>query len=245
MIITPVCRGWAPRRRALVVATLACAFALVFAASAYAAPGVTNAKFSNPVAYELKSLLSTRFTCDVNTSGTWGKLDIMGANGIVKTVYSGPLTAGTNWFPLWNGMDASGKRLPSASYDWRLTVTKGGESTVVRGKITVSKIHFIVKGRLQDLGIAYYDRYMIPGNANIYFQATNESFVDSLYMYLWTPSDDLVGSGLISFEENETRKGTFYLRKNPGNDTSLHERGIHTFEVDVANDVTFYMTVIQ
>lgn len=230
---------------AVFVAMLAAFLTFAFASTAFAAPGVTNAKFSNPVAYELKSLLSTRFTCDVDTPGTWGRLDILGANGVVKTVYNGPLTQGTNWFPLWNGYGANGKRLPSASYDWRLTVTKGGESTVVRGKLTVSKIHFVVQGRLTDLGEESYSRYMVPGSANIYWQFTNNSWVDSLYFYLYAPSGTNVGWAYVDFDENETLKGTWYLRKEPGNDTLIYERGMHDFEISVANDVTFYMTVIQ
>lgn len=231
--------------RVVLFAAIVCLFVGVSATSAYAAPGVANAKFSSNIAYELKSMLSTRFTCDVDSAGTWGRLDILSASGVVKTVYDGPMTAGTNWLPLWNGMNSKGQRMPSAAYDWRLTVTKSGESTVARGKITVSKIAFIIKGNLANLDSVYLDRYMIPGTANIYYQVSNNSYVDSLYMYLWAPSDDIVGTHMWGFDENDLLKGTLYLRNNPGNDTSCHERGLHTFDLSAANDVTFYMTVIQ
>ncbi len=237
---------------AVFVAMLAALLTFAFASTAFAAPGVTYAKFSNPVAYELKSLLSTRFTCDVDTPGTWGRLDILGANGVVKTVYNGPLTQGANWFPLWNGLDNAGKRLPSASYDWRLTVTKGAESTVVRGKITVSKIQFVVKGRSDGQVITFQDRYMIPGSANIYWQATNRtSSSSSLHVELRAPSTvaspvgRVVGYGDIEFDPSETVKGTWYLRKEPGNDTLLYDRGVHRFAIRSLNVVDYYMTVIQ
>lgn len=225
---------------------LAALFVALMAGTAYAAPVVTNAKFSNPVAYELKSLLTTRFTCDVDTAGTWGRLDILGASGIVKTIYNGPLVQGTNWFPLWNGLDASGKRLPSASYDWRLTVSKGGESTVVTGKITVSKIHFFIKGRLQDLAAADELRYMIPGNANIYYDMVTADILDVFSLELYDPVGGEVGFALWTFDfAGDRKRGTLYLRNNPGNDTSIHIRGMHNFHLEAANDVTYYFTVIQ
>lgn len=228
---------------AVFVAMLAALLTFAFASTAFAAPGVTNAKFSNPVAYELKSLLSTRFTCDVDTPGTWGRLDILGANGVVKTVYNGPLTQGTNWFPLWNGYGANGKRLPSASYDWRLTVTKGGESTIVRGKLTVSKIHFVISGQADPDTPYFYSRYMMPGNANVYSRIVNNSGDTScltLAMF-FSPNTEELGYIYWWTNPNSVLNYTHYTRDY----FDLKYRGVHTIGVMASEDSTFYMTVIQ
>lgn len=229
----------------LCFSVLVCACLFASAAGAYAAPGVTQARFLNPVAYELKSLLSTRFTCNVDTAGTWGKLDVMGANGIVKTIYSGPLVAGTNWFPLWTGLDAAGRRLPSASYDWRLTVSKGGQSTVVRGKITVSRIHFAIAGQGGYLQQTYYSRYMAPGPANIYYDLKNDTPYDTLSLDIYEPSQRLVSHSSWEFDYQQRIPGVLYLRNNPGNDTLVRERGMHTLKIGTYDQVDYYFTVIQ
>lgn len=179
----------------------------------------------------------------VDSANTWGRLDILGANGVVKTIYNGPLVAGSNWFPLWNGMDSAGRRMPSASYDWRLTVSKAGESTVVRGKITVSKIHFVIKGGPTDPDGDYYIRYMVPGNANIYVQATTTEPYDMFAFGVgYAPTDQLIyATDVLDVTNANAFKGTFYMR---GAEATPY-RGNHV--VIVAGDIapSYTMTFIQ
>lgn len=238
------------------VALLAGLLAGVASAHA-AAPVVTNAKFSGPVAYELKSLLTTRFSCDVDQAGTTGKLDILGASGVVKTIYNGALVQGTNWLPLWNGLDSSGNKLPSASYDWRLTVSKNGESTVVRGKITVSKINFYVKGSLANGASTSASRYMIPGTANCYIWAKTDtgttatavfgidlSYVRNLPPY--PPMTIPYPGAFLSIASGST--ATHYLR-DPWVITTRANRTLSirnaSQSLSGSPSMDFYMTVIQ
>lgn len=222
-----------------------------------AAPVVTGARFTGPIAYELKSLLTTRLTCNVDQAGTTGRLDILGANGVVKTIYNGPMTAGTNWLPVWNGLDSAGKRLPSATYDWKLTVAKGGESTVVRGKIAVSKISFIVKGNVAPGAAMTADRYMIPGTANCYIRASTSSgdTVTMLFSINLSYTTTRLGQtmtipypgDLLSISNGATY--THYLR-SPWTISSRGNRRftIRNNSVDIGStnpDMNVYMTVIQ
>lgn len=240
-------------RRILVVLALAAAMTFAFTTSALAAPGVTNAKFSNPIAYELKSGLYTRFTCDVNTPGTWGRLDILGANGVVKTVYSGPMVQGTNWLPLWNGLDSSGRRLPSASYEWRLTVSKGGEVTTVNGKLIVCKVCFTVKGTVSD-GRLDVQRYMIPGTVNIYYTlgptVSSSQLMPSrpvdIAIFVYKPGGDILDRTRLESSHSTATQGTFYLRRKDYVDSTVTVRGMHGFSLwAYGGSVYASCTVIQ
>lgn len=172
--------------RALLVLAMFTVALFVGVATAAAAPVVKEAAFTNPVAYELKSLLTTRFYCTVDTPGSWATLTVSNSKGVVKTLYSGAInTTSRTYFPAWNGLDSAGKRLPTASYDWKLTITKGGSTTVKTGKITVSKVQFFLKGDYTPSGnlpptplafmFATYDRYMIDAPVNIYYRVGSKS----------------------------------------------------------------------
>jgi len=135
-------------------------------AAGVAAPAYVRS--SNPIAYDLKSLLTTRFTTKVYQAGVNGVLSIATPKGPVYLYRGGMGPANTEFFfPLWNGK-AAGKRLPPASYEWTLTLSKPGmKASVTKGKILISNITFTVNG--VGTGKAQsYKRYMIKGSANCY-----------------------------------------------------------------------------
>lgn len=240
--------------RLFALTVLAAALSLALASPAVAAPKATEAAFTNPVAYELKSLLSTRFYCTVDTAGTWAVLDVFSADGIVKTVYSGPIAAANTktYFPAWDGKDYLGRRLPSASYEWRLTLSKGGQSSVTRGKITVSRITFFVKGEGSTEGMDLQNRYMLPGNANIYLDlaalGTDGATLSINIAYPtnpagWDPSFptlQLIELGDLQASAGAPLKQTIYLRGSQ----APRYRGSYEFQ-NWFGSARFYVTVIQ
>lgn len=202
-------------------------------------PVVTSAKFSNPIAYQLKSLLTTRFSCNVDVSGATGKLQILNGNGvIVKTIYNGALAAGANTLPAWNGLDANGKRLFTAAWTWRLTVTKNGKSTVITGKIPVSKIYFSMTGTATSLQSQI--KYMMPGNANIYIQASTARATDRLSISCYEPSGRRVGTLSYPMTSAKPLSATAYFKLV----TVVRERGNHTWKIGASNTV-YSILVIQ
>jgi len=245
--------------RLCAIFALAVLGALLIAPSAFALPNAEEAAFTNPVAYELKSLLTTHFYVKLDTNDVWATLDILGADGsVVKTVYSGP----TGWagpryyFPYWNGLDKNGHRLPSANYRWRLQLAKGTQRNYYYGNITVSKINFFIKGRDASSGgtTALADRYMIPGNVNLYVQA-GEAVPSTGGGLLWvgltyprwpiprpasfTPSQQ-IDVGRYAYLAGQTLKTTTYLR----GERAVKNRGWHRFDLSTINS-DYYITVIQ
>ncbi len=146
---------------------------LALPATAFAAPKIAKAAWSNQIAYELKSGLSSTFTCQVDQAGCWATLTVSGAKGVVKTVYSGPINVANApvSFPAWNGLDASGRRMSTATYDWKLTVTKGNQASTATGKIAVSKIYFNLRGSLDINKSVTETRYMINEATAFYIWA--------------------------------------------------------------------------
>jgi len=240
--------------RLLTIMALAALGALLIAPSAFALPHAEEAAFTNPVAYELKSLLTTHFYVKLDTDNVWATLDILAADGsVVKTVYSGPTgRAGVRYyFPYWNGLDKNGRRLPSANYRWRLQLAQGNQRNYYYGNITVSKINFFMKGSglpggsTSDLTVSQqFNRYMIPGNANIYMQVwETDSSVNGarLTADLVYPVDHQYPEAFSYLVANDTvLNATAYLRGAK----AIRYRGVHNWWLECPN-ATYYMTVIQ
>lgn len=204
---------------------------------------VTNAKFSNPIAYKLKSLLSTQFQCTVNTTGATARLDILnGTGGVVKTVYSGALANGTNILPRWNGLDKYGRRLPSSSYKWRLVVSKPGSAAVTTyGNITISKIYFLLSGN-SSTATQNFSRYMVPGNANLYFAMnTAEPTGDVFSLAVKEPSGVSTGAFAWNLAAPGTVNRTGYLRST----TAVKQFGMHNFAIRSNHSTAYSVIVIQ
>jgi Tol biopolymer transport system component len=133
---------------------------------------VSYVRCSNPIAYDLKSLLTARFSTRVNVSAAYAVLSVATPKGPAY-IYRGAIPAADRdfTFPEWNGRGPDGAKLPPSSYVWTLTVTKGDLSpSTTTGKILVSNVTFTVNGK----GTAraqLYPRYMIAASANCYISA--------------------------------------------------------------------------
>jgi len=245
-------------RGLLFVAAFACSL-LIGIASAVAAPVITEAKFTNPVAYELKSLLTTRMYCTVDTPGVWATLTVSNYKGVVKTVYSGAIPTANQrfWMPTWNGMDASGARLPTGVYNWTLTVAKGTTKTTTTGKIAISKINFNVSGVAAAQQAVKASRYMVAGPAYLYVWAsTTNSSNNSAFIGVsgtTRPPAGYIGRVPIAwfvFPNNTTY--SYYL-KDPCTIASkgMHDISVKNMAMNIAigntpaPTMTYYLTVIQ
>ena len=161
--------------------------AVVLAASAlaFAAPTITNAGFTNPIAYDLKSLQQTRFYATVDRP-VWAVLRISNGTGEVVRAYNGPVTVVGKpfWFPAWNGKTSRGCRLPSAlGYTWDLTVDRGGLSSTRHGTIAVTRTLLRERGQTEvpdsrpETEIVW-SRYMVAGPARVQLRAVSTSTAD-------------------------------------------------------------------
>jgi hypothetical protein len=111
-----------------IVLTIAAALVIVFAGVMPAsAMTVKSIKVTNAVAYDIKSLQSTRFLASVDTTGVYAVLKVKTAAGDL-VLYKGPInTTAPVQLASWNGL-SGGKRLPSAVYGVTLTINKGGQT---------------------------------------------------------------------------------------------------------------------
>lgn len=207
-------------------------------------------KSSNPIAYNLASLRSTRFSASVNTPNVWAELVVVNPKGGNITIFKGTI-AGANsivWFPQWNGKMPNGKLLPTASYDWRLTVTKGGQSAVAKGKIIVSRICFSMKGTVSgyvdtdDFGNSIErDGYMLQGNANCYVSVTTTFPEDQVRMLILGPLDYGVMVTWDPFTNAGPMSGTAYLH----DEYAPRAKGLHRIVWMGNKGVTYSATMVQ
>jgi hypothetical protein len=195
-----------------------------------------KAAFSNPIGYDLKSLLTTRFTTNVNQTGVTAVLRVLTPNqnraGYVQ-LYSGPVGPSNTDVVLknWNGLNTNGKRLWAANYAWTLTLSKPGmPTTTVKGNLLISNVTFVVSGMASGLWDTY-QRYMIPGTANLYISATG------LQVKLAGPA----GSGYNQPAVWNGDSGTAYLRGSQ----ALKVKGMYTYSMSSLQHRQYYMTVVQ
>jgi hypothetical protein len=213
------------------------------------APKIDWVKSSNPIAYNLASMRSTHFTASVNTPNVRAELVVITPNGNV-TIFKGVIAHAnsTVWFPQWNGKMPNGKLLPTASYDWRLTVTKGDQSSVARGKIIVSRICFSMKGTVSgyidvnDFGNSIErDAYMLKGSANCYLSVTTTYPEDQVRMLILGPLDYGVMVAWDPFTNAGAMSGTAHLRDK----YAPRANGLHRIVWMGTNGVTYSATMVQ
>jgi hypothetical protein len=165
---------------------LSCATALA------AAPTVMEHGVTNPLAWGLASLKTTRVYASVDASGAWAIIDVLDHVGVRKVLYSGP--AGAPRVRLytapWNGRDYKGVQLPTGNYKYRVRMSRGGITTNVGGALPVCRSRFtLVTDR--DKKLPGY--YLYSGLTRVYAQCDHTSLAD-LYVDVFTTSDlpDLV-----------------------------------------------------
>jgi sugar lactone lactonase YvrE len=200
-------------------------------------------KVTNPVAYELKSLLTTRFLFSSNLPAATGKIEIQTASGW-KTVKSNiPIAAANTTVSVsWDGKIA-GRRIPSAAYNYRVILTKSGQTASKGGKLLVSKIYFSFKGSSAWGFVRHHTGYMVPGNANVYISADP-----------WSGTSDSLRISLRDPYTYRRTLGTWAVPAPPGhlNATAyirypyqIRTRSIHTFNVSAARTAGYEVGVIQ
>ena len=131
------------------------------------ATSVATAKgFTNPIAYGLKSLLTTRFNAALSAPADTVKLTVPTAKGTV-TLYNGAVaTTATTQLASWNGLVA-GAKLVAGNYKWTLSVWKGGNVSVSTGNLIISNIYIPLS--VPGNGAAQsFARYMHAGATNVY-----------------------------------------------------------------------------
>ncbi len=236
---------------------LATAFVvLACAAPAFAAaPNIKLARYTNPIASELKSLQVTHFYTRLDQRNVWAVLKV-GTQFGDKYIYKGPIADATNtlfWFPAWNGKGPNGERLPSSgAYRWTLTVSKAGESTSTSGLIPVAKIYVGIHVRSNEADLktvptfdAKMTAFFLKGNFNAYVSAV------SLASPSWTPP-----TGTVEVDLNSVNPGwgtTQHISTGQIIRMSTHVdgvlgvpyRGLSTFEIDTDHPADMIFTVIQ
>lgn len=208
---------------------------------AAAAPKLAVARFTNPVAYELRSFLTTRFVIRTDKEDVAVRLVLKTPSGDV-VLHDGvvPNAANTNYsLPVWNGL-VDGRRLPSSSYDWVLTVTKDGQTTTKTGKITISKVYFKMSGTSAGTTNTH-SYYMVPGNANLYIAARTSAVSDSIGIRLSGPGSYYFDAGTFAFGSAAKLDKT--VRASGVN--AIRARGYHTFRVAGKTAVRYSIIVIQ
>ncbi len=238
---------------------------LAFAAPALAVPRATFVKYSNPIAYQLKSLQTTRFYTNVDTGNVWAELKVATPYGD-RFIYKGPIAAaGKNFFfPLWNGTGPHGENLPSsAGYQWTLTVSQSGLSSATRGTIAVTKIYMGTHVKATAADLLSHDlevrrsAYLITGSFNIYVSAFSSA------PSTWTPNPGAIdifvetgntagsSSGSISTSRGFVLESPLAVGKSirftghGGGTLGILGNRVHAFEIDTnqPSDITF--TLIQ
>jgi hypothetical protein len=225
-------------KRLLVVAAAAACILFAAVSPAFALT-VKTLGSTNPVAYDIKSLQSTRFYAAADQPNCYAVLKVKTASGYI-TIYKGALGTATSYFS-WRGLSADGHRLPSAVYDYTLTVNKGTASATKSGKISVSKIWFTFSGRSVALATVKHRGYMKAGNANVYVSANSPTKPDSMAMRIAGPgglNSEIMYRYVYSWRP---LSATVYLRAG----TAIRQNGIQEFAVRCANDVRYTVTVIQ
>lgn len=215
---------------------------------------VNSAGFSNPIAYALKSLLSTKMTFNANASSVHAKL-VVNVPGGAWTIYDGNTAnkVGESFsLPAWNGKNpATGQKAPfAASYSWTLTLSKAGQPSVTKsGTILLSTVYFQMKaaagGATTHTGSGYLQSPpSATGSVNIYVSAAAPS-ADKLAIGVTGPAGSrytnvvptnspwtLPGSGLKTGQLTGTKK--------------IPTNGVYTFTMKTnTTGVAYTISVIE
>lgn len=230
-------------------------------ATAAAAPAISEAAWTNPIGYELKSLQWTHFYATFDRP-VWAVLTVHdGAGHEVARVYDGavPEAGKRFWFPSWNGKAAGGRRLPSsAGYTWRLRAYRNGEVTEKAGRIAISRIIFTIKSTLvndewpenQLSREVRWDRYMVDGKtANMYIQASAPStetdypgFFVTMGGRTYNTHDPRGNAYTASIKAGSSVNAAVYLRNGWDFDTGMNWITVNTWDMPA---VTYAITVLQ
>jgi hypothetical protein len=241
-------------RRALVRTFVVLAAAVLMVAlaapSAFAGTPVVQAGYSNSIAYNLKSLQTTRFWGSVLYPNMWAVLKVGTPYGD-RYLYKGPIqAAGTRFdFPVWDGRGPHGERLPSSGgYRWTLTVNKGGNSWTTSGVIAVSRIivttsvttteEFLQLRNME----TFQDAYMLAGSYRCYLTAISTAAPTEdpgcFGLMIWYPA----GPTAALNHEWQFPAGTTVRANGSG---TIARTGIHNFSLSTNHPSRIILTFLQ
>jgi YVTN family beta-propeller protein len=139
-------------------------------------PAISGIGVTNPLAWDLTSLKTTRVYATCNLPGRWMTIDVWDAHGVVQTLYSGPAQQGVRVVtPPWDGRDSSGRRLPTGNYRYRVRVNRSSDVTSVTGPIVVSRVWFSVSTSTTS---GQLTRYLPSGPVRVYATSPHTGNVD-------------------------------------------------------------------
>jgi hypothetical protein len=207
-----------------------------------APPKASFVRYTNPLAYDLKSLRSTRFYTSVDKPNVWAELSVKCPTG-TKYLYKGAIpNAGENFYFLpWDGMGPDGKRMTSAAYEWTLRLSQSGSTSTYTGKITVSRICFSISGTAKAGSPVRTSAYMVPGSANCYIAATSGAASDALYLSLAGPNGFAVAQRNFGVSSGAPLNAVSYYRDA----AAIRSAGTHAWTFTGRVAPTYRVTVIQ
>jgi hypothetical protein len=247
------CRPASPRRTvvqallaALVVLIVVVAPAIVHAIQED--PGMPLAKaavFTGPVAYDLKSLRSTRFVIRLTAPCT-ARLTVYGArsDGGDLVLANRRITAtGTDVTVCsWNGLNEKGERIRhSANYQWQLDdpVTHAMGSG---GYILVCRVLAGIAGTSTAGATNTYRTYLVPGSVTCYVNAWALVVppLDTLSARLTGPNAFALPTTNLALTPPEIER-TLYFRGAQ----AVKSSGIYTMSVAAKRGAYYRMTIMQ
>jgi hypothetical protein len=205
-------------------------------------PRIVAAGFSNPVAYDLRSLRSTRFVFTADRSACGVTLTLRTPNG-PATLFSGvvPNAAGVPYaLPAWDGK-VRGMRLPTGMYGWVLTVRKSGVTATRTGSLLLSRVCLSFSGSSTS-GIARtHSVYLVTGRATCTIEATSVASSGRLAMRVTGPSsyDRSLGTWALS-----ATRPLLAVASLSGS-SAVRASGLHLFTVDGWGGVRYRCRVVQ
>lgn len=174
-------------RRVLVIAAVIAAVLVAgLSGTALAGPAVTEHGVTNPLAWGLASLKTTRVYASTDASGASLVIDVLDHSGVCKVLYGGAAAApGVRLYTApWDGRDYRGVRLQTGNYKYRVRVTKDGVTTSVSGSMPLCRSRFtLVTDRDRE-----FSRYFYAGVTRVYAQCDRVGAA-SVFVDLYRQSD--------------------------------------------------------
>lgn len=208
-------------------------------------PLIFAAGFAGPVAYELKSLQSTRFGFSASEPDVNATLVVHGArsDGGDLALFT---DSSVKLWPdpsqvAWTGRNEKGQRLRSGVYSWTLTATRPGRTPqTVKGSVLVCRIVFDKEGVSIGGSAQALRGYMIRGDARVYLTAFSPiPGGDTVSIRLTGPAAFSTASR--SFHAEST---TDFTSRYTGPSAPPY-RGIYTLTITARRNLGYRVTVIQ
>jgi hypothetical protein len=193
------------KRLALLLAAV-CTMMALSGGTALAAPVIAAHGTTNPIAWGLKSMQWGSVWVQSDDATAYAEVKVLSSKGVVATLYRGALgarpanAAGKRMFPAWNGKGADGKYLPTGVYNYRITLSSGGQVAVATGQFGVSRLRFTIEGNGTLDQPSTYSRYLYAGRTYTYHRVylpAEGRFAGVFWCYAPNATADLFTQGWI------------------------------------------------